>query len=100
MVMKRGVVGLALILSGCVGPAPYDDYSLAYTSIEAARQAQAPRFSPGFFSQAEEHYRRALVDFNDRRYVEAKNNFVMARKLAEKSENYTVLKKAETGDVE
>ncbi len=88
-----------LICFGCVGMPPIEDYTLAYTSIEAARQSQAPRFSPGFFSQAEEYYRQALADYEDRRYNNAQSNFQRARTFAEKAENYTVLKKAESGEL-
>ncbi|MCB0349593.1 MAG: DUF4398 domain-containing protein [Bdellovibrionales bacterium] len=95
------IIGLFnLTLGACVGPAPLEDYTLAYTSLEAARAARASKFAPGYLNQAEDYYRQALVDFEDRRYKEARDNFTRARKFAEKAENYTVLKKAETGESE
>lgn len=96
-------VGLAIILvtlAGCVGPAPIEDYTLASTALNAARASKAARFAPGFLSQAEDYYRQAQLDYEERRYDQARENFTRARQFAEKSENYTVLKKAETGDSE
>jgi hypothetical protein len=87
-------------LVGCVGPAPIEDYTLASTALNAARSSKASRFAPGFLGQAEEFYRQAQLDYEDRRYDEARENFVRARQFAEKAENYTVLKKAETGESE
>jgi len=81
----------------CVGPAPLEDYSLAKTAVDSARNAQAGRFAPGFLGQAEERYRQGLADYEERRYKEARENFLRARLLAEKAENFTALKKAETG---
>lgn len=95
------IIGLFnLNLIGCVGPAPLDDYTLAYASLEAARTARAGKFAPGYLNQAEEYYRQAVVDYDERQYKEAKENFLRARQFAEKAENYTVLKKAETGETE
>jgi len=62
--------------------------------------AQAPKYAPGFFSQAEEYYRQALADYEDRRYQNAQDNFSRAKQFAEKAENYTVLKKANSGEAE
>lgn len=87
-------------LFGCVGVPPNVDYSIANVAIETAREAHAPKYSPGLFRQAEEFYRQALVDYEERRYDSAKANFLRARQYAEKSENYSVLKKTESGESE
>ncbi|OFZ17840.1 MAG: hypothetical protein A2Z20_05670 [Bdellovibrionales bacterium RBG_16_40_8] len=89
-----------MLFLACVGPAPKEDSVLAYASIEAAKAAQAQRFAPGFYAQAEEHYRQAFVDYEERRYREAREHFIQSRQFAEKAENYTILKRAETGDGE
>lgn len=95
------VVGLFFIgIPGCVGAPPNKDYSIATVAIETARDVNAPKHSPGLFRQAEEYYRQALADYEERRYESAKVNFLRARQFAEKAENYSVLKKAETGDSE
>ena len=85
---------------GCTGPAPVSDYSLAYVSLEAARSAQAAKHAPGFMNQAEDYYKQALAAYEERHYSSASEYFLKAREYAEKAENYTVLKKAETGEVE
>lgn len=97
------VVAISLFLLstvGCVGLAPLDDYNLAYSAIESARVAQAPRFAPGYFSQAEEYYRQALMEYENRNYGKAQEKFQQARKSAERAENYTALKRANSGDGE
>jgi hypothetical protein len=98
----RGLTALSLTifcLLGCVGPAPIEDYTLANVAIEAARASQAPRFAPGYFGQAEEFYQQAKADYEDRRYQSARENFARARQFAEKAENYTFLKKAQSGEI-
>jgi hypothetical protein len=104
--MFKGLI-ISLVISlftfnlfGCVGPAPREDYTLAHTALDSARACQAPRFAPGFYNQAEEYYRQAVSNYQDRHYQEATQNFVRARQFAEKAENYTVLKKAQTGETE
>lgn len=93
------LISLFLFLAtGCVGLPPIEEYNIAYTSLSAARQVQASRYAPGFFSQAEEFYRQAVADYNDRRYKSALANFQRCQKFAERAENYTVLKRAEAGD--
>lgn len=100
--MKQLLFLLILVgaLCNCVGPAPIDDYNYAYTALESSRAVKAAKFAPGYFNQAEDFYRKALADYEDRRYEQAKANFKRAREFAEKAENYTVLKKAQTGEVD
>lgn len=85
-------------LFGCVGSPPIEEYNLANTALVAAKQNQAGRFAPGFLSQAEDYCRQGVADYNDRQYKSATVNFERCRSFAEKAENHTVLKRAETGD--
>ncbi len=95
------VVGLFILgLVGCVGPAPKQDYSLAQVAIDSAREAGGARYAPGLYRQAEEYFRRAQNDYEERHYSQARENFFQARQLAERAENYSVLKKAENGESE
>ncbi len=91
-------VAANLGLVGCAGRAPYEDYTLAHTALESARAAQAPRVSPGYYSRADEFYHRGVTHFDERHFNAAKEDFDQARFFAEQAENYTVLKKAETGE--
>ncbi len=85
---------------GCqTGPMPLDEYSFARAAIEAARDVQAPRHSPGFWHQAEEAYRKARLLYKDKRWDEARTEFIKARVAAEKAENAARLVRQRTGDV-
>ncbi len=88
------------VFSGCVGPAPKSDMSLATVALESAREAQAAKYAPGLFRQAEEHYQMGLTEYEEKRYAQARESFLRAKQYAEKAENYTVLKKAERGESE
>lgn len=85
---------------GCqTGPMPLDEYSFARAAIEAAREVQAPRHSPGFWHQAEEAYRKARLLYKDKRWDAARAEFIKARVSAEKAENAARLVRQRTGDV-
>lgn len=100
LVARIAISLVFLVLVGCVGPAPLEDYNLAYTALQSARAAGASRFAPGYFNLAEEHYRKAVTQFEGREYGKAKESFLLSRKSAEKAENYTMLKKYESGENE
>jgi hypothetical protein len=85
---------------GCqTGPIPLEEYTLARAALEAARDVQAPRLSPGFWHQAEEAFRKARLFYRDRRWDEARVEFLKARQAAEKAENSARLSRQRTGDV-
>jgi hypothetical protein len=98
LILNGGVSLCFFWLVGCVGPAPREDYSLAKTALDAARTAQAEKFAPGLMGEAEDLYRQALADYEERHYQDAQTKFVKARQLAEKAENFTAIKKSETGE--
>ncbi len=86
------------LLAGCVGQPPNADYTLAHTAMEAAKSAQAPRVAPGYFSRADEIYQRAVAEYQDRHYSRAQKDFREAMFYAEQAENFSALKRAETGE--
>lgn len=91
---------ITFLVSGCVTvPPPDEDYNLARAAIEAARNVEAARHSPGFFHQAEESYRKAKIYYEDRDYVSASKEFNKARKSAEKAENSARLIRMKNGEV-
>lgn len=90
----------SLFLVSCVGPQPNDEYVIAWAALKAAQKSNAPKFAAGYWSQAKEYYDQAIMDYNERDYAGAKTNFKRAIDFAEKSENHTLLKKAETGAVD
>lgn len=91
---------LPLIFVGCVtSPPPFDEYTLAHAAIEAAKAVQAPKYSPGFWHQAEEFYRQGKILFNEREYLDAKYLFINAKISAEKAENSARLLRQKNGDI-
>ncbi len=98
MIRDLALAVILTALSGCVGRPPREDYTLANAAITAARAAQAPRFAPGLFSSADEAYRKGQRDYDAGHFSAAESNFEKAIRFAEQAENYTVLKKAETGE--
>lgn len=94
-------VGLTvLLLSGCVTtPPPIEDFALARTALEAAKGVEAARYSPGYWHQAEESFRRAQLLFEQREHKQAQKEFVKARIAAEKAENSSRLIRQKSGEV-
>jgi hypothetical protein len=94
------VAGACFCLGGCItAPPPVEDYALARAAIEAARSVEAARHASGYWSQAEEAYRRAKLLYSDRDYAEAKIEFVRARIAAEKAENSARWLRQKNGEV-
>jgi hypothetical protein len=78
---------ITVIFTSCVSiPPPEEDFTLARTALEAARQIEAARYSPLFFQQAENHYKKAQSLFDDREYDKAQQEFIQCRRTAEKAE--------------
>lgn len=101
-VLFQRIVGsflLLLAVSSCVGPAPVDDYNLAAAALQSAKQAGASRFASGFLTKANDYYKQALVEYDNRDYKKAQVLFRQARLFAERAENVSVIKRAQTGEV-
>lgn len=93
------LVAIVLSGAGCAGPKPYEDYALAYVALEAAKGAEASRYSPGNWSKAERLYREGQQAYKDNANERAKQLFRASMDYAEKAENVTRLKKFQTGGV-
>jgi len=99
--LKRHLFSLLAILclAGCITvQIPVDDYNLARAALEAAREAEAARFSPGLWYKAEEAYRDAERRFRERSYRDAQRLFVEARFLAERAENAARIARFRAGE--
>ncbi len=72
---------------------------MARAALEAARDVQAARLSPGFWHQAEEAYRKGRLLYQDSRWDEARIEFMRAKQAAEKAENSARLNRQRTGDI-
>lgn len=94
------VVAFVLSLSGCItAPRPIEEYALARAAIDAAKSVESARHSPGYWSQAEEAYRRAKNLYQEREFEAAKAEFIKARVAAEKAENSARLIRQKNGEV-
>jgi len=89
-----------VVLWGCVTvPPPNEEYTLAKVAMDSAKAVQSARYSPGYWHQAEEYFRRAKILYAEREFEEARNFFINARLAAEKAENSARLLRQKNGDV-
>lgn len=95
-ILVKSALALALVslFSGCAGPAPIEDYSLAKTALEAARSVEAPRFATGLWLQAQDRFEKSIQYYENRQYNRARESFKEARALAERAENLSSLERA------
>ncbi len=101
-VLKQCLMPLVLLisLSSCQTVSlPLEEYTLARAALEAARNVQASRHSSGFWSQADQAYRRGQEYYRDHNWSQAKEEFLKARFAAEKAENSARLIRQKTGEV-
>lgn len=83
-------IGLYLVVSvlvACSTNPPLQEYTIARTAIDAAKQYEADRYSPSLWYQAEENYRRGVLAFKQEDFDQAKKFFSKAKQFAEKAEN-------------
>jgi hypothetical protein len=90
---------IVFMTTACVGPAPVDDYNLAYTAMNSAKKAGASRFATGYLAKANDYYKEAQKFYKDRDYQKASIAFKQAKLFAERAENLSALKRAQTGEV-
>ncbi|MCB0368617.1 MAG: DUF4398 domain-containing protein [Bdellovibrionales bacterium] len=89
-----------MLLVSCQSvPAPVEEWTIARAAMNAAKSVQAARYSPGYWHQAEDAYRKARVLMKDNSYEEARRQFEIARKAAEKAENSARIKRQENGEI-
>jgi len=90
----------SLLLFSCQTiPEPVDDYTLARAALEAARDVQAARYSPGLWHQAENFYKQGQYYYREKDWAQAKSFFQKSRISAEKAENSSRLIRQKTGEV-
>lgn len=78
---------------------PLEEWVLARAALDAAKSVQAPKYSSGYWHQAEESYKKARILYKEENFEDAKVEFKSARKAAEKAENSARLKRFQSGDV-
>jgi hypothetical protein len=89
--------GLSLILL-FAGDPPLRAYVTARSALQAARTHEAQRFASAAFLQAEQAYKTGEKAFADERYTEAKEQFNISRRLAEKAETAARVQKYKSGE--
>ena len=92
------IIGCVWSLLSCVGAPPIEEYTLARTALESARDSGASSISPGFYHKAEQLYREGIKSFQLKENDRAKKLFAKARKYAEKAENSARVKKFQSGE--
>ena len=92
------VAGL-LALTACVTKIPVDEYTMARAAYDAAKDADAARYAPALWFNAESAYREAQKSYRERRYDIAEKLFVEAKELAEKAENAARLARYQSGEI-
>ena len=93
------IIGALLILTGCVSMIPVDEYTIARSAMDGAKESEAPRFAPALWYRAEQAYREGESFFKERAYEDAAKRFSQARTLAEQAENAARLSRFESGDL-
>lgn len=79
-------------------PAPIQEYTLARTALEAAKNHKGPQLSAGNWQMALDSYRKAQSEFNDHNFEAAKEEFVRAKIYAERAENAARVIKMRNGE--
>ncbi len=87
--------------SGCVTSQdlPIDEWNIARAAYDAARDADASRYVPAMWFNAEQTYREAMKSYKDRHYTQAKKQFVEAQRLCELAENQARLARHQSGEI-
>lgn len=89
-----------ILLVGCVSPGPArQEYNLAKVALQAAKDAEAKRYSPKVFSQANRYMRKGERSYKDRDFGRAEEYFKKCRFYSEKAENVSRVKMFKQGEV-
>ena len=94
----RVVFVFPMLLVACATSPPVEDYTLARAAMDAARDADAPKYAPSLWFKAEESYRVGQLSYRDRRFATARTQFLNARDLAEQAENAARLRRFQSGE--
>ncbi len=97
--MKPIFLTLSLLMFvGCATTPPSEEFALARTALEAAKEQDASRYAPTYFHQAEEAYRKGEIAYRDQEYAVAEESFVKARAFAELADNSARAQKFKSGE--
>lgn len=97
--MSAWLVAVAASEFGCVSSVPVEPYVLARAAYESAHEAEAVRYAPGPWYNAEQNYREGQKAYRDRRYNDAEAFFEQARIDAEQAEVESRIARRSSGDL-
>lgn len=93
------LTGTSLVLSaGCVTYFPVEEWAIARSAMEAAKDADAPRYAPNLWYKADESYQLGQRSYKERSFSKAKDAFNEAKYHAERAENAARLQRFQSGD--
>jgi hypothetical protein len=78
---------------------PVDEWTIARSAYEAAKDADAARYVPSIWFNAEQTYREAQKSYRERRYPKSKVLFIESKQLCEQAENAARLARQQSGEV-
>ena len=78
---------------------PVQDYTLARAAYDSAKDAEALRYAPALWYNAEQSYREGQRAFKEHRYSDAEVDFKDASVAAEKAENAARVARHQAGDL-
>ncbi len=90
---------MSFLVSSCAGPQPILDLDLTKSALEAAKSAEASRYAPKLWIQAENEYRKALEFYKKQNHHKAKKALMRSKKWAEQAELESRIKKSQSGDL-
>ena len=90
---------ILLLITGCAGTRPLLDQSRAHAAMSYAKENGAQRRSPKNYRMGLSYLKKADRLFEERRYKDAKENYIYAMKYFEKSEVRARLLNAKDGGV-
>ena len=87
-------------LMACATPVekPNMHYVLAREALQAAREVEASKYSPGNYYKAEEAFRHGMKSFSEKSYSSAIEQFKESMSFSEKAETMARFKRQQAGD--
>jgi hypothetical protein len=92
------LLALLFLVAGCATNPPVVEFTLARTAMQSAQEADAPRYAPSLWHEAEEAYRRGEESYRREDFSTAAAYFEKSRRFSERSENSAKLQKQKSGE--
>ena len=83
----------------CATPADYFLYMYAQAAMDGAKKVNANYLTPSEYTQALSYFNIGMSEFQKKNYDSAHEYFERSRKLSEKAELFSYLKKSQGGQL-